>query len=118
MANSPGRARIPPDLTIAFILLAAMVAASLAFARQQARDVQVMAKWMIVQREIGEVLSATRDGESGERGYLLTSDTSYLAPYEDAGERTQAAIARLRSTNDRYAHDLANRLQPLVDARF
>jgi signal transduction histidine kinase/ActR/RegA family two-component response regulator len=118
MSVSPGRGRIPPDLTLAFVLLVTMVAASLAFTRQQASDVAVMARRMLIQREINEVMSAARDGESGQRGFLLTGDESYLAPYRDAGQRAQSALARLDAIDDPIAHLLAKRLHPLVDVKF
>src|SRR5260221_6163905 len=78
MAVSTIRGRIPPDLVLAFVLLVTMVAASLAFTRQQASDVTSMARRVLMQREISEVLAAARDGESGQRGYLLNGDGTPL----------------------------------------
>jgi signal transduction histidine kinase/ActR/RegA family two-component response regulator len=78
----------------------------------------VMARRMLIQREINEVMSAARDGESGQRGFLLTGDESYLAPYRDAGQRAQSALARLDAIDDPIAHLLAKRLHPLVDVKF
>ncbi len=118
MSVSTGRGRIPPDLILAFVLLVTMVTASLAFTRQQASDVAVLTRRSLIQREINEILSATRDGESGQRGYLLTGDRSYLAPYGDAGQRAQSAIARLEAIDDPIAHRLAERLRPLVNVKF
>jgi len=118
MSVSTGRGRIPPDLILAFVLLVAMVGASLAFSRQQASDVKVMARGQLISREIGEVMSATRDGESGQRGYLLTGDRSYLAPYYDAGHRAQSALIRLGAIDDPYAHLMAERMRPLVNVKF
>jgi signal transduction histidine kinase len=103
---------------LAFVLLVAMVGASLAFTRQQASDVQVMTRRQLISREVGEVMSATRDGESGQRGYLLTGDKSYLAPYADAEQRARSALGRLDAVDDPYAHRMASRLRPLVDVKF
>ena len=43
------------------------------------------------------VLESLLDAETGQRGYLLTSDQIYLAPYEDAVARLPAELARLRA---------------------
>jgi len=40
-----------------------------------------------MERNIEEVISAVKDAETGQRGYLLTGKMDYLEPYEDARER-------------------------------
>ena len=50
-----------------------------------------------------ELLSTVQDTETGQRGYLLTGDVKYLAPYEDARARVMpelADIASLTRDND------------------
>ena len=42
------------------------------------------------------VLTALLDGETGERGFLLTRDTVFLQPYRGARLRTVQGLARLR----------------------
>jgi PAS domain S-box-containing protein len=41
------------------------------------------------------VLSTLKDAETGQRGYLLTSDPTYLEPYHAARARLNADLARL-----------------------
>ena len=41
-------------------------------------------------------LSSMKDAETGQRGYLLTSDTSYLRPYYGAHERALTIIDNIR----------------------
>ena len=48
-------------------------------------------------RGIDDVLSNLRDAETGQRGYLLTGDESYLGPYSRSSTLIDAAIARLRA---------------------
>ncbi len=45
---------------------------------------------------LDEILRATMSGETGQRGYFITSDSRYLAPYREGEVRYAAALARLR----------------------
>jgi PAS domain S-box-containing protein len=46
------------------------------------------------------VLSLLRDAESGERGYLLTGDEKYLAPYNEALPNIATGLRDLREETD------------------
>lgn len=73
-----------------------------------------------VLKELENVISYTKDAETGQRGYLLTGDSSFLTPYFGAHERTQASLDTVRSlTSDnpiqqRRVTDLA----AIITARF
>ena len=43
------------------------------------------------------VLSALKDGETGQRGYLLTGDSRYLEPYNSAREELPRLLETLSS---------------------
>jgi signal transduction histidine kinase len=47
------------------------------------------------------VLSDLKDAETGQRGYLLTGDSAYLAPYHEAHEQVGEEIAVLRALGAR-----------------
>jgi CHASE3 domain sensor protein len=49
-----------------------------------------------IQADISSVLKDLTDMETGQRGYLLTGDPSYLQPYTDAKGRTGTDFAGLR----------------------
>jgi CHASE3 domain sensor protein len=49
----------------------------------------------MIQGEISAVLKDLTDMETGQRGYLLTGDTSYLQPYTDAKSRMGSDFAGL-----------------------
>ena len=49
-----------------------------------------------IQAGISSVLRDLTDMETGQRGYLLTGDASYLQPYTDAKGRIGADFASLR----------------------
>jgi CHASE3 domain sensor protein len=51
----------------------------------------------IIQADISRVLKDLTDMETGQRGYLLTADPSYLQPYDDAKVRIGTDIAALRA---------------------
>ena len=49
---------------------------------------------------VDRLLSALKDAETGQRGYLLTGKPQYLAPYRSAREEAPKAQERLRSLTD------------------
>jgi signal transduction histidine kinase/DNA-binding response OmpR family regulator/CHASE3 domain sensor protein len=71
-------------------------------------------------RKLDAVLSATKDGESGQRGYLLTNDVDFLEPYRGARERavghTEELISIVRE-HPVQRRDVAQ-LKDLVQQRF
>jgi len=48
-----------------------------------------------VQIETWRVLSALEDAETGERGFVITHDPEYLAPYESGRQAAQAGVEEL-----------------------
>jgi PAS domain S-box-containing protein len=62
-------------------------------------------------QQLQSVLVATQDGETGQRGYLLTGDSAYLAPYRPAHQRADSGIAALRR-----AADPGSSWQPRIDS--
>jgi CHASE3 domain sensor protein len=50
----------------------------------------------VIQADISSVLKDLTDMETGQRGYLLTEDSSYLQPYTDAKGGIGTDFARLR----------------------
>jgi len=66
--------------------------------------------------ELGNLLSAVQDAETGQRGYLLTGNDRYLEPFEDAKARTSASLDALEAlVSDKSA---LRRLKPRVDAKL
>jgi CHASE3 domain sensor protein len=51
----------------------------------------------MIQVDIASVLKDLTDMETGQRGYLLTADTSYLQPYTDAKNRIDTDLADVRA---------------------
>lgn len=69
---------------------------------------------------LGDLLSAMQDAETGQRGFLLTGNPTYLQPYRDAQARSAATLDTLdRLTSDDAAQQANLRsLRPQVATKF
>jgi signal transduction histidine kinase/DNA-binding response OmpR family regulator/CHASE3 domain sensor protein len=65
------------------------------------------------------IISALKDAETGQRGYLLTGDTRFLEPYRGTHERALAAQKKVRNaaTTSTQRAD-ADTLRNMVNARM
>lgn len=68
------------------------------------------------------VLRLLQDAETGQRGFLITGEESYLRPYEEAIRTLDGDIDRMREMAPRLAgqtlRDSVNALEPLVDEKL
>jgi CHASE3 domain sensor protein len=64
--------------------------------RQMQKTATLTLDSAMIQADISSVLKDLTDMETGERGYLLTENPSYLEPYTDAKGRIAADLASLR----------------------
>jgi CHASE3 domain sensor protein len=64
--------------------------------KQMQRIAALTLESSMIQSDISGVLKDLTDMETGQRGYLLTADTSYLPPYIDAKGRIGTDFAGLR----------------------
>jgi signal transduction histidine kinase len=84
---------LPPLLLIAFLIglffLAAAGQSRLNAANERVHDSQLR------QQALSEFIALLSDAESGQRGYLLTGDSSYLQPYTEAVQKVEAALDRV-----------------------
>jgi signal transduction histidine kinase len=69
---------------------------------------------------ISTLLTRTTDGETAQRGYLLTGDPHYLEPYKNAHQDARSALSQLREStrDDPSAQRRLDILGPLVDGKF
>ncbi len=58
---------------------------------------QAVVHTLAVQRSIGDTLSALKDAETGQRGFLLTGDEAFLTPYSKATDVIPRQLQELRS---------------------
>lgn len=71
-------------LLLGFVLLVVMIFASSWLADQQKQSFALVRQTLKVDSELSEVLSDMQDAQIGQRGYILTGQTEYLAPYVSA----------------------------------
>src|SRR3984957_6577986 len=85
---------LPPLLLVVFLIglffLAAAGQSRLNAANERVHDAQLR------QQALGEFIALITDAESGQRGYLLTGESSYLQPYTEAVANVEAALDRVR----------------------
>jgi signal transduction histidine kinase/CheY-like chemotaxis protein/CHASE3 domain sensor protein len=99
-ARSRSRRLLPPGtlVAIAVAVLAVVTTAVLSYAtlkrRQASVDQTTHAQQVI--RQLGALLASMTDAETGQRGYLLTGDETYVEPYATASENVPAELAALQ----------------------
>jgi len=69
-------------------------------------------------RSLDQVAMASKDGEAGQRGFLLTGDERFLAPYSTAFESGIAAIEKLRENKPDTLERSINSLEDIFKKRF
>ena len=81
-------------------------------------------EWVVhtykVQLQLEQLISYIKDAETGERGFIITRDSSYLHPYLIAGSKTTRALNELKkltADNPQQQINLAS-LSHLIDMRF
>jgi CHASE3 domain sensor protein len=85
-------------LTVTLLLFAALNAyLALKDVLQTQKIVAQTTQTSTLQANISAVLKDLTDMETGQRGYLLTGDDSYLQPYTEASARVATDLANLRT---------------------
>ncbi|MGB3298877.1 MAG: PAS domain S-box protein, partial [Phormidesmis sp.] len=95
-AGSRGLYRNPVSLMVgagaAIALLAFSVAVTARSIQALRNNAQQVASTYQTIVSLNSVLSLTKDAETGQRGFIITGDASYLAPYRQALTNIDAAI--------------------------
>ncbi len=74
----------------------------------------------MIQRDISVILRDLTDMETGQRGYLLTGNASYLQPYTDAKNRISTDFAGLRAglaNRTEHERSLESQLETLASSK-
>jgi len=107
-------------LVVGFLAVLGIITASLWLAAQVESFSTSLSTVLEIRREAFGVRSLAVDAETGQRGFLLTQDESYLAPYEMAVggiEKEMADLRRLVSTLP-VLGEAAGRLDALLAAKL
>lgn len=93
-------ARMEPKLIAGFLVVLLAIIANVFVASANMDIVSSNRKGVAhthqVMAELETTLSAFKDAETGERGYVITGRLEYLQPYEQAHQEIEAHIANLR----------------------
>ncbi|MDH7638172.1 CHASE3 domain-containing protein [Sphingomonas oryzagri] len=112
------RALVP--LGLGFVLLIASAVAAIWLSARQEAAVGWVSHTLEVENRINLIGSLITDAESGQRGYLLTGQSIYLAPYQAAVARIPAELDALRegtADNPRERQNLDD-LRPAVQQKL
>ena len=82
------------------------------------RDAERTAELQMYGRAIADVLTNTRDAETGQRGYLLTANDDYLKPFTDSESQVAPALDRVRHTEQAVGRQVYAQLRPAIDTKM
>ncbi|WP_449061341.1 methyl-accepting chemotaxis protein [Planomonospora algeriensis] len=111
-------------LTAGFVAALVMMGVIGAVSYSNTVDLVENEKWVAhthtVIGQLDGVLSTLKDAETGQRGYLITAEESYLGPYTEAKGKVGDLLdetAELTSDNAAQQKNIET-LRPLIDAKF
>lgn len=69
---------------------------------------------------LSELEKRVLDGETGQRGFIITGDTIFLEPYYEANRKISRTLMSLDSLTDnkRFSQSVLDTLKVLIDKRF
>jgi PAS domain S-box-containing protein len=104
---------------LAFLLVASALASNRNIRRLR-EDSQWVTHTQEVKDSLGRLLSTIREIESGQRGYVLTSDRQYLEPYNTGLAGCAAQMDRLQQllADNSAQQELMEKLRGLIDERL
>ncbi|MFO1074255.1 MAG: CHASE3 domain-containing protein [Geminicoccaceae bacterium] len=85
------------QLAVAVLALLALLGLGAWLVRELQGGDDAVRRTLAIDRQLSEAFSLLQDAETGQRGYLLTGDATYLAPYAAAVASLDARIAELRA---------------------
>ena len=106
--------------TVAFALLILDIAVSTYNIRALTDNDRAVGHSRDVNRATAELLSTVKDAETGQRGFLITGDKTYLIPFHEAERALPDRLSRFRevTAGDPFYEDRADHLAALVAERF
>ena len=90
-----GLPRSTTALAAGFLALGLFLMASVVFSVRQQGDDVALRHALEVEVDLGDLQSALLDAEVGQRGYLMTEDKAFLAPYHASSDRLDTLLAKL-----------------------
>lgn len=103
------------SLPLAILATVAMLLLNEVGYRQSTSAAQSIEEAQSVRRAVGRLMQTILDAETGQRGYLLTGNLSYLAPFERAAAEIEPRLQELQQLMAPYPAERADYAQ-LADA--
>jgi methyl-accepting chemotaxis protein len=112
--------KIAAGFTLAFLLLLGIGAVAYRTITSLTNTNQLIIHTHKVLEDITAVLGLLRDAETGQRGYIITADESFLEPYQSGVAGVSAVIKDLRQLTSDNAHQQKwiDEAEPVVAAKL
>lgn len=108
-------------IALGFLLLVAMILVWDTVRAEQQQRTQAERTDHIISL-LHEIIEHTTSAETGQRGYFITTDRRYLAPYEKAKQAYRSTLDELRvftrEDGQAISQDLVRRIGALTEAKF
>jgi methyl-accepting chemotaxis protein len=112
--------KVAAGFGLAFVLLAGIGAVAYRSIDALTRTSYLVAHSHSVLEHLAGVLSSLKDGETGERGFVITADASFLEPYTEAPNGNAKLMKELRelSADNPRQQKLLDETEPLIASRL
>nr|WP_199156762.1 CHASE3 domain-containing protein [Pedobacter sp. ASV2] len=110
--------------SMGFILSAILTVATSALSYYSVQKFFISETWVdhtnLVKIKLEQIISAMKDAETGQRGFLLTGNQTFLEPYNESEKRVRAAFDTVRDlTKDNMAQQNEFKsLKEKIDAKY
>lgn len=107
-------------IVVSFVLLLAATVLTLRISKQADEADRWVVHTLEVKQQIAQLAMELATAESGQRGYLITREESFLAPFKEARRLVPPQIMRLRDAVADNAEQQARvaAVQPLIEDRL
>ncbi len=112
--------KVVAGYTTALVIFLCVTALSYRRTLQEDEDKRRETHSHLVLEKLGAILTDLIDGETGERGYIITGEELYLQPYRSADSYAHQDVKELRELtvdNPNQQRSL-DRLEPLIAAKL
>jgi CHASE3 domain sensor protein len=112
--------RIAVGFALSFLLLLSIGAVASRGIASLTRTSYAVAHTHLVLQDLAELLAAMTDAETGQRGYTITGDEAFLAPYVEGAARVAKDLKHLRelTADNPIQRKRLDELEPLVAAKL
>jgi signal transduction histidine kinase len=107
-------------ILVGFVTLVVIVASNIWLVSETQSYFGVVSRTHRLTAEIGTLHNLLLDAETGQRGYLLTSDEKYLEPYEEARAKIEPQLALIHSllNHSPTQEEAIARLTEIIDSKM